>query len=52
MLQVEDIIFESVQYPPSMRVMVKDEDGEHVEVVMKIQGILCASMLPPFRRPP
>jgi hypothetical protein len=52
MLQVEDVKFEAVEYPPSMRIMVKDEVGEHAEVVMKVQGVICASTLPPFRRPP
>lgn len=49
--QANEVVFEQVEYPPSMRIITR-EDEEHTEVVMKIQGVLCASMLPPYRCQP
>ncbi|KAJ2916278.1 hypothetical protein MD484_g4136, partial [Candolleomyces efflorescens] len=51
--EVGDVLFQQVEYPPSMRVMSKEEEEDDItEVVLKIQGVLCASTLPPYRRQP
>jgi hypothetical protein len=34
-----------------MRIVTREED-EHTEVVMRTQGVLCASTLPPYRHQP
>jgi hypothetical protein len=41
--------FHPVQYPPSIRVMDKDE-GKEQEVVMKMIGVMCGGILPPVQR--
>jgi hypothetical protein len=41
-----------LQYPPSIRLMVKEEDEEESEAVMKVYGVFCGGTLPPFGRQP
>ncbi|KAF6763379.1 hypothetical protein DFP72DRAFT_1060541 [Ephemerocybe angulata] len=50
-LQVENVWFQDIRYPPSQRLMHHDE-GEPTEVIVKMQGILCAAWLPPIKRAP
>lgn len=49
--QMDDLWFEAIQYPPSDRLM-QAEDGENVEVVGKVQGVICTTCLPPLRNMP
>ncbi|RXW12634.1 hypothetical protein EST38_g13218 [Candolleomyces aberdarensis] len=41
--------FEKMQYPPSVHLMVNNK-GKDWEVIMKMYGIMCGGMLPPYDR--
>ncbi|KAJ2914813.1 hypothetical protein MD484_g5618, partial [Candolleomyces efflorescens] len=50
-MKVEDFIVKTIAHPPSIRMMVQ-EDEEEYEAVMKIYGVICGGVLPPFQRQP
>ncbi|RXW11458.1 hypothetical protein EST38_g14397 [Candolleomyces aberdarensis] len=50
-INVDDIVVNKVQYPPSFRVMWKNGDQTE-EIVMKVYGVLCGASLPPLKEKP